>query len=95
MKPKSDDVKKKLRQQDDDVYGDQAAGGTMQDLDTDDDVEETVAKTMGDDAIIDIHTGKYEFSEEIDEDEKAQAYTTDKRAKELIKKDKRDLKKAA
>jgi hypothetical protein len=91
MKPKADDVKKKIRQQDDDFYGDQAPGGTMEDLEADDDVEERMADALGEDAIVDIHAGKYEFDEEVDQDEKAQAFTTDKRAKELIKKDKRKL----
>ena len=97
MKPTSDDVKKKLRQQDDDFYGDQAPGGHDEDLEADDDVEEVVDKTMGTDAGDDIEDSEYEFDMELDEDEKNQAFTTDKRAKELIKQEKeeRKLKKAA
>lgn len=65
-----DDIKKQLKQQNDQVYGDETVSGTMPDPESDDDIAESVEDVMGADAEKDIKEHKpFNIGEEVNEDE--------------------------
>jgi hypothetical protein len=84
MKPS--DVKKQVAKQNKAVYGDTAQGGHMAGLNTDDDTEQNVKEVFGN---APVSGEPFFMDDEIDEDEKNQMFTTDAKAKQLLKEDKK------
>ena len=80
-------------------YGDEERGSTMESSEDVEDIDDTMKKTLGNDAvedIEDIQEGTYNFTEEIDRDERRESgIVTDKEAEENTKRFKKGSKKAA
>ena len=69
-----DDVKKQLKKQDDEFYGDQTVSGSAPDPESDDSVEDIIEEVMGEDAsakIMDPDDDGFSLADEITEDEKS------------------------
>lgn len=63
---KRDDIKKQIKQQQDDVYGDSTVSGSAPDPEADDDVEEILEEVVG----TDINPGdEFHLADEVMEDE--------------------------
>lgn len=67
VKPKRSDLKKLIKKQDDDTYGENTMSGSSPDPESDDDVSETLEKTVG----TKLKRGdEFSLVEEIAKDEK-------------------------
>jgi hypothetical protein len=71
-KPTADEIKEKVKEQDEEVYGEGSLISGAPDPESDDDVEEMVGEIYGEDAEEEIDKNKDTFTmaEEIEEDEK-------------------------
>lgn len=68
---KVDEVKKEVQEELDEVYGEETAGGSQPKPNSNSDVEITVGKTLGWDAVKKIKKHKpFLIGEEVEEDEK-------------------------
>lgn len=68
-------IKQQIKIQDDDVYGDTSASGSMPDPESDDDVKEMVKDIIGE---APVSGDPFEIAEEVDEDEEALRSKSDK-----------------
>lgn len=90
------DIEEELAKQNAGDYGEEAIGGHMASQNADDDVDEPIKKTLGNDAIEDIEEGTYNFTNEIDNAEKRESgIVSDREAEENTKRFKKRFKKAA
>ena len=68
VKPKASDLKKQIKKQDEEVYGEETMSGSSPDPESDDDVAETLEKTVG----TDLKRGdEFNLEKEVERDEKA------------------------
>lgn len=83
-------IEEDLARQNSQVYGDEERGGHMESPDADDDVEEPMAKTLGDDAVIEAVDKRKPFNlaDEMNEDERgAGGHISEAESQELRKED--------
>ncbi|MCH7641381.1 hypothetical protein IID22_04245 [Patescibacteria group bacterium] len=68
VKPKASELKKQIKKQDEEVYGEETMSGSSPDPASDDDVAETLEKTVG----TDLKSGdEFNLGEEVERDERA------------------------
>lgn len=70
VKPKAKDIKKKVKEQDEEVYGDTSISGSMPDPASDDDIDEALEQTLGKDSAEEAGEHKtHTLAEEVEDDE--------------------------